>query len=122
MPYFILSQTLNSDLYNKHYFKFILSSEQNLWCLKEAKESIQKTKESPETLETIKKMRQDIRDIKHTSNKIKENINLTKEKADEALQRSTKATVTPKESHEIKFKQQQQQHTNQPTKRPQEPP
>ena len=51
-----------------------------------------------------------------------ENINITTAKADEALLRSTEATVTSKESHEIKFKQQQQQQTNQPTKRPQEPP
>ena len=67
-------------------------------------------------------MRQDIRDIKHTSNKIRENINPTTEKTDEALLRSTKATATSKESHEMKFKQQKQQQTNQPTKKSQEPP
>ena len=42
--------------------------------------------------------------LKHLQhNKIRHNINLTTAKADEALLWSTKATVTSKESHEIKL-------------------
>merc|ERR1712240_106487 len=48
--------------------------------------------EAKESLETLEKMRQDIQNIKHTNNEIRENINLTTAKADEALLRSTEAT------------------------------
>merc|ERR1712240_340449 len=60
--------------------------------IKMMQQMIDGQKEAKESLETLKKMRQDILNIKHTNNEIRENINLTTAKADEALLRSTEAT------------------------------
>ena len=59
---------------------------------------IDSQKEAKESLESLEKIQQDIRNIRQTNNEIRENINLTTAKADEALMKSNEATAQAAEN------------------------